>query len=203
MRGARWLVPVLVFAFLGGASGEARSLELGAPGRMIDKLLGKKAKPGTVPPEAGLRPAVPGRLGVEAAEPGVPAAAPADSSALEALDQILLSPSPYLYSDQVRRDPFVSLVGDDYLEEHQEDTTNLSDFTVRGILWGEKDRFALVEDAEGASFILREGDRLGRFSVTRIEPGAVLVYSAEYGVGRTERLLLKELKGNGNERDNG
>jgi hypothetical protein len=38
--------------------------------------------------------------------------------------------------------------------------------------------------------------------VTRIEPGAVLVYSAEYGVGRTERLLLKELKGNRNARDN-
>ncbi len=203
MRGARWLVPILVFALLGGAVGEARALDLGAPGRMLDKILGKKAEPGTVPPEAGLRPTMPVRSGLESAEPGASAAATADSSALEALDQILLSPSPYLYSDQVRRDPFVSLVGDDYLEDHQEDVTKLSDFTVRGILWGEKDRFALVEDAEGASFILREGDRLGRFSVTRIEPGAVLVYSAEFGVGRTDRLLLKELKGNGNERDNG
>jgi hypothetical protein len=59
-----------------------------------------------------------------------------------------------------------------------------------------------VEDAQGASFILHEGDQLGRFSVSRIEPGAILVYSGEYGVGRTERLLLKELKGNGNARDN-
>jgi hypothetical protein len=175
---------------------------MGAPGRMLDKLLGKKAGPQDAKPAPGTRRALPARSGDAAVEPGGPAAAAADSSVLEALDEILLSPEPYAYGDQVRRDPFVSLVGDDYLEEHPDDKTQLSDFAVRGILWGENDRFALVEDAQGASFILHEGDRLGSFSVTRIEPDGVLVYSAEYGVGRTERLLLKELKGNGNARDN-
>lgn len=121
---------------------------------------------------------------------------------LEALDEILLSPEPFAYSYQARRDPFVSLIGDDYREEHPDDDTQLSDITVRGILWGENDRFALVEDAQGASFILHEGDQIGRYAVTRIEPDAVLVYSAEYGVGRTERMLLKELKGNPNARNN-
>lgn len=202
MRQARWLPPILVLILLWGAVGEARALDLGAPGRMIGKILGKKTTPAPTKPTSGPRQASPARSDPESAEPGTPAAAAADSSVLEALDEILLSPEPYAYGDQVRRDPFVSLVGDDYLEEHPEDKTLLSDFAVRGILWGENDRFALVEDAQGASFILHEGDRLGRFSVTRIEPGAVLVYSTEYGVGRTERLLLKELKGNENARDN-
>jgi hypothetical protein len=201
MRQVRWLVPVLVLAFLGGVAQEARALDVGAPGRMLDKLLGRKAGPPDAKPGTDTRPALPARSGQESVEPGGPAAAAADSSVLEALDEILLSPEPYAYGDQVRRDPFVSLVGDDYLEEHPDDKTQLTDFAVRGILWGENDRFALVEDAQGASFILHEGDRLGRFSVTRIEPDGVFVYSTEYGVGRTERLLLKELKGNGNARD--
>jgi hypothetical protein len=202
MRSAGWLIPFLVLALLGGAAEGARALDLSAPGRMIGKLLGKKAGPPDATRKPGSRQTIPARAGAESVEPGAPAAAEADSSVLEALDEILLSPEPYAYSDPVRRDPFVSLVGDDYLEEHPDDKTLLSDFAVRGILWGENDRFALVEDAQGASFILHEGDRLGRFSVTRIEPDAVLVYSTEYGVGRTERLLLKELKGNGNARDN-
>jgi hypothetical protein len=200
MRHARWLIPVLVLAFLGGVAGDARALDMSAPGRLIGKLLGKNAAPEAAKPAPEARRA--GRPDAETAEPGLPAAAPADSSALEALDEILLSPEPYAYGDPGRRDPFVSLVGDDYLEEHPDDKTLISDFALRGILWGENDRFALVEDAEGASFILHEGDQLGRFSVTRIEPDAVLFYGAECGIGRTERLLLKELKGNGNARDN-
>jgi hypothetical protein len=202
MRQAWWLSLALAIALLGGAASEARALDLGAPGRMIGKLLGKKDSAAGAKVTPGSRQAIPGHSRLDSAEPGAPAAAAADSSVLEALDEILLSPEPYAYGDRVRRDPFVSLVGDDYFEEHPEDKTQLSDFTVRGILWGENDRFALVEDAQGASFILHEGDRLGRFSVTRIEPGAVLVYSTEYGAGRTERLLLKESKGNENARDN-
>jgi hypothetical protein len=201
MRQARWLVPFVVLALLGGAAGGARALDMGAPGRMIGKLLGKKAAVAETKPAPSARPAIPARSGMESVEPVTPAAAEADSSVLESLDEILLSPEPYAYGDEVRRDPFVSLVGDDYLEEHPDDKTQLSEFAVRGILWGENDRFALVEDAQGASFILHEGDQLGRFSVTRIEPDGIVVYSTEYGVGRTERLLLKGLKGDGNASD--
>jgi hypothetical protein len=201
MRQARWLIPFLVLALLGGAAGGARALDMGAPGRMIGKLLGKKEAPAETKSAPGARPAILARSGTGSAESGAPAPAEADSSVIEALDEIILSPEPYDYGEQVRRDPFVSLVGDGYLEEHPDDKTPLSEFSVRGILWGENDRFALVEDAQGASFIVHEGDRLGRFSVTRIEPDGIVVYSTEYGVGRTERLLLKGLKGDGNASD--
>lgn len=115
-------------------------------------------------------------------------------------DEILLSPEPYVYQSIARRDPFVSLVGEEYLIEHADEAVSLADFTVRGILWGERDRFALIEGLDGSSRILREGDRLGIYSISRIEPDAVLVYISEYGVGRTERLVLTEGKGNRNER---
>jgi hypothetical protein len=199
MRHRVRLLPVLALAGLFLVVGEARALDFKVPSKLIGRLLGKKTeeagKPGT-----GARRAVPGKPGVEASEPVTPAAAAADSAALQALDDILLSPEPYNYSDPGRRDPFVSLVAEDYLEEHQDEKTQISDYAVVGILWGENDRFALVEDMDGASMILREGDRLGRYSVTRIEPGAVLFYGTEYGVGQTERLLLKERKGNPNGR---
>jgi hypothetical protein len=112
------------------------------------------------------------------------------------VDEILLTPEPYVYQSIARRDPFVSLVGEEYLSEHAEEALTLSDYTVRGILWGERDRFALIEGVDGSSFILREGDHLGAYTISRIEPDAVLVYISEYGVGRTERLALTEGKGN-------
>ena len=71
------------------------------------------------------------------------------------------------------------------------------------ILWAENDRFALVETSTGQSCILREGDTLGPYSVTRVEPNAITVYTSEYGVGRTVRLPLTQGKGSKHERGEG
>jgi len=117
------------------------------------------------------------------------------------LEEILLTPEPYFYESIGRRDPFVSLVEDEYLAEHEEENYELSEFVVRGILWGEQDRFVLLERVDGSSFILREGERLGSYTVSRIEPDAVLMYISEFGVGRTERLGLAERKGSRNARN--
>jgi hypothetical protein len=65
-----------------------------------------------------------------------------------------------------------------------------SQLSVVGILWGEHDRFALVEDGGGSSFILREGDRRGDYTVTRVNPDGVVLYVSEFGVGKTIRLAL-------------
>jgi hypothetical protein len=71
---------------------------------------------------------------------------------------------------------------------------------VRGILWGENDRFALVETSDGRSLILREGDRFGPYEVTRVDPDGIVVYTSEFGVSRTMRLPLAEWKGSENGR---
>lgn len=201
-------------ALLGLSLGLARpsaALDLGKTASSIKRAFG--LKPADPPPRvaAGER-AARARANKADKQTAHPAKAPATATAPEAVapdttlvppavsDEILLSPEPYVYQSIARRDPFVSLVGEDYLMEHAEEAVSLADFTVRGILWGERDRFALIEGLDGSSRILREGDRLGIYSISRIEPDAVLVYISEYGVGRTERLTLTEGKGNRNER---
>jgi hypothetical protein len=124
-------------------------------------------------------------------------AAPVDTTGLEAglLDQILLSPEPYYYESLGRRDPFVSLISDAYLQDSdEEDRTGPDDLVVVGVLWGDGDRYALVETPEGKSLILREGDRYGPATVTRINPDGVALYVNQYGVGRTLRLQVIDPK---------
>ncbi|MFN8546928.1 MAG: hypothetical protein U0527_02900 [Candidatus Eisenbacteria bacterium] len=120
-----------------------------------------------------------------------------DTSTVETgvLDEILLAPEPYYYESIGRRDPFVSLVSEGYLaEKSDEDRTGPEDLSVVGILWSESDRYALVETPEGKSLILREGDRYGPASVTRINPDGVTLYVSEFGVGRQIRLLVIDPK---------
>ena len=71
---------------------------------------------------------------------------------------------------------------------------------MRGILWGDNDRFALVENGAGNSFILRQGDRCGRYTVTSIQPDRIVVSSTLYGVGKSETLVLTDQKGSKHER---
>jgi hypothetical protein len=111
------------------------------------------------------------------------------------IDAVTLSPEPYYYESLGRRDPFVSLVADFYVADHLEEQLTPEHFVVRGILWGENDRFALVENALGETRIVRAGDTCGRFRVTRIEPGAIVLYGEQYGVGQTQRLALAGGKG--------
>ena len=202
MRVARFALPAVVAALLLVAAGEARALDLGKAGDLIQRALGRKsAEP--APGQAGAPGAFPEGAAFESPGAVADREAAADTALIPPapLDDILLSPEPYLYQGIGRRDPFVSLVGDDYREEHEEEFYQLSDFVVRGILWGERDRFVLMERADGSSFILREGERLGPYTVSRIEPDAVLMYISEFGVGRTERLGLAEWKGNPNARN--
>jgi hypothetical protein len=115
------------------------------------------------------------------------------------LDEILLSPDPYYYESLGRRDPFVSLIGDD-LGEGEMDISGPNSISVVGILWGEKDKFALVETADGMSAILRVGDRFRNTSVTAIRADSVVLYVTQYGIGRTLTLRLTEGKGSKNAR---
>lgn len=109
------------------------------------------------------------------------------------LDEILLSPDPYYYESLGRRDPFVSLVageGDDDTDD--EDRERPENLIVVGILWGDGDRYALVETMEGRSLVMREGGRYGTATVTRINPDGIVLYVNDYGVGRTVQLQVSE-----------
>lgn len=191
------LAALVAGLLLTGFADRASGFDFAKTKRQVQRAFGKK--PADPPPRvrAGERVKLARTKGAQA-----PASAEADTALVPPalMDEILLTPEPYVYQSVARRDPFVSLVSADYLAEHTEEAVNLADFTVRGILWGERDRFALIEGSDGSSHILREGERLGAYTVSRIEPEAILVYISEYGVGRTERLALTEGKGNRNER---
>lgn len=169
------------------AVGAAHALDLGGITNSVGRLFGRGPSPesshesGEPVPEQG-------------------GGAPVDSVDAGLLDEVLLTPEPYYYQNVGRRDPFQSLVGDsdDALDPQEELLPR--DVVITGILWGEKDRFAMVETRLGTNHILREGDRLGRITVRQIHQDAVTVYASEYGVGKTVRLPLTEWKGKANAR---
>lgn len=112
------------------------------------------------------------------------------------LDEVLLAPDPYYYESLGRRDPFVSLVMED--EDTSEMELSPNSIWVVGVLWGEKDKFALVETADGTSAILRQGDRFRNAEVTSIRKDGITLYVRQYGIGRALVLPLTEGKGSKN-----
>ncbi len=122
----------------------------------------------------------------------LPAAASAASDSSQMMEDLLLTPESYYYESVGRRDLFESLVSDDYRDANPTQKPASAELTVVGILWGERDRFALVETAQGRSRVLREGDRLGDGTVVRVLPDRVIIHVTEYGGSRTVTLPLVE-----------
>lgn len=133
-----------------------------------------------------------------------PAASDSISAAdQELLDQVLLAPDPYYYDSLGRRDPFSSQVPDAKDGRVESGLFGQGDLVVVGILWSDRDRFALVEAADGMSAILRVGDRFRNATVTSIQRDQVVLYVTNYGIGRTLTLPLTEGKARNDERGRG
>jgi hypothetical protein len=135
-----------------------------------------------------------------------PDAAAHPDSALAMVDpleqDLLLLPEPYFYDALGRRDLFVPLMdlgGDDPEDAEYEPT--MQDLRILGILWGENDRYALIESAEGKSLILREGDPFGEGIVAEIQPDRVVLHITRYGGLRVKTLNLVQ-GGESNEKGN-
>ncbi|MDM7916827.1 MAG: hypothetical protein QUU85_16425, partial [Candidatus Eisenbacteria bacterium] len=139
-----------------------------------------------------------GQTGSPAPSTGVSADAPAAPSTDETipfdaeLDGLLLSPEPYYYQGLGRRDIFVSLVSEQYREDNPPSAPVSSQLHVVGILWAEKDRFALIETDDEKSMILREGDPVGDGTVIEILPNRVVIHVTEYGTSRNVSLPLEQ-----------
>jgi hypothetical protein len=83
----------------------------------------------------------------------------------------------YLYNTLGRRDPFQSLlegefVGDDVGGDAPPDVGGIK---VVGIVWGDDDRFAMVEDARGNSLVLRKGDKVMNGVVEELKRDGMVV----------------------------
>jgi hypothetical protein len=91
------------------------------------------------------------------------------------------------YKAQGWRDPFVSLVSSEK-RDMRSDRVDLSVVTLVAIVTGNDDTFCVVEDGEGTSYILRQGDPVRNGRILRI--GATTVTASQTILGYTTQVQL-------------
>ena len=118
-----------------------------------------------------------------------PAAKPA-ATATVPVGKVALRENLYYYDAFNRRDPFRSLVDGDFNRNDKMDLVNLSAVHLVGVVRGEVDRFALLEDGNGYSYILRVGDRVHNGTVVSIGEDELVARVTNFGQTTTVRLHL-------------
>lgn len=133
--------------------------------------------------------------------PAKPAAAPGKASATSTAavsSTVVQSPAhlddqvAYQYNALGRRDPFASLLNGEYVGSEVEGGTppDVGGLKVVGIVWGDADQFALVEDARGDSHILRRGDKVMHGYVETLKRDAMIVNLTLDGQTQSVRVPL-------------
>lgn len=122
----------------------------------------------------------------EQSSPAVSSASPAAMSKPGAK----LRENSYYYSAFNRRDPFRSLIEGVFVKNEKMALVNLNAVTLVGIVRGELDRFALLEDEDGFSYILRVGDRVRNGTVVSIGDQEMVARVTTFGQTTTVRLHL-------------
>ncbi len=103
--------------------------------------------------------------------------------------------SSYYYSAFNRRDPFRSLVFGEFISEKKMSPVDLGRVELVGIISGDIDRFALLEDNKGFSYILRVGDRVRNGSVVAIGDESMVARVTNFGQTRKFSLHLASRAG--------
>jgi type IV pilus assembly protein PilO len=187
------------------------------PGRALMKTV-LKARPGLVPALLALTLLL-GALPVVAADEEAPAVATAAAAATaqpaetvdpgtnaEAADaapaDASLSPSQisadrinairaneYFYQSYGKGDPFATLVNGEFQQTGAAELVDVNSASLVGVMWGQDDRFALVEDGEGFGYILRVGDQVRNGRVVSIRKNSLTAQVTLYGI--TSNVVLK------------
>jgi Tfp pilus assembly protein PilP len=136
------------------------------------------------------------------AMPGAPAAAasaaelrgPAVASKAEPVDKAHEAGPIRSNSNQYKaggnRDPFASLIGTD----ERSDLVDLSVVRLVGVVTSGEKPFAIVEDADGVSYVLRKGDRVKNGRVVRVSPEVLVCSQTMLGYTTTVQLKLERGK---------
>jgi Tfp pilus assembly protein PilP len=104
----------------------------------------------------------------------------------------ILGREHFYYSGLGKRDPFASMLAGDFEESGPDGLINIEQVKLVGVMWGDTDRFALVEDGEGYSYIIREGDRVRHGSIIRLEERRLVAQIHFFGMTRTVVLSLED-----------
>jgi hypothetical protein len=101
-----------------------------------------------------------------------------------------LRANEFFYQSNDREDPFRALISGNYeVAEGAAELVEVASASLVGVMWGEEDRFALVEDSKGFGYILRVGDAVRNGRVVSIRTNAVTAQITLYGI--TSEVVLK------------
>ncbi len=95
--------------------------------------------------------------------------------------KVKLRQNNYYYSAFNRRDPFRSLVSGRFVRNNRMEQINLNAVELVGIVKGELDRFALLEDDKGFNYILRVGDRVRNGTIVSISDQSMVARVTNFG----------------------
>jgi len=172
---------------------EVADAQTAAPGASA----GVKVKPASKP--AGVAPSAKPAAGPKASPQATAGAVRAPGKAGAAMaGAVVQSPGhlddqvAYQYNALGRRDPFQSLLSGEYVgaDDGTGAPPDVGGLKVVGIVWGDADQFALVEDARGDSHILRRGDKVMNGFVEVLKRDAMVVNLTLDGQSQSVRVPL-------------
>ena len=101
----------------------------------------------------------------------------------------------YYYNAFNRRDPFRSLIVGEFISEKRMSPVDLGRVELVGIIRGDLDRFAMLEDNKGFAYILRVGDRIKNGTVVAIGDRSMVARVTNFGQTRKFTLRLARAEG--------
>jgi len=108
--------------------------------------------------------------------------------------KVKLRENSYYYSAFNRRDPFASLIVGEFIRNKKMEVVDLSSVELVGIIKGDMDRFALLEDENGFSYILRVGDKVKHGRVVAIGDKSLVARVTNFGQTTKFTLHLTQRK---------
>ena len=130
---------------------------------------------------------------VQATENTEPVSASPSSEARARINAI--RSNEFFYQSYGQDDPFKVLVDGDYEQLTAHEVVDINSAKLVGVMWGQDDRFALVEDGEGFGYILRVGDRIRYGRVISIRKNSLTARVTLYGITNQVVLKLENLEG--------
>lgn len=106
-----------------------------------------------------------------------------------------LRANEFFYQSYGKTDPFKILVAGDYQVATAADVVDMNSAKLVGVMWGQDDRFALVEDGDGFGYILRVGDRVRNGRVVSIRKNSLTARVTLYGITNQVVLKLEKTEG--------
>jgi len=101
-----------------------------------------------------------------------------------------LRENSYYYGAFNRRDPFRSLITGQFVSNEIVPVVDLTGVELVGVVKGEMDRFALLEDELGRSYVLRVGDQVKNGTVVSVGDDQLVARITTFGQTSTIRLHM-------------